>query len=125
MGDKTILILEDDDNTQELVRYTLRSVYPNVRMIIVRDGDEALMVLRERPVDLLITDHMHEGTSGLDVIETIRKDRRLAPTKIILTTVALPDNAFAKAKPDAYLTKPFATDELLRWVKELIGDGSL
>jgi CheY-like chemotaxis protein len=88
----TILFIEDNDDDVEMVKRTLgRSGVP-ARLRLVRDAAEAMQTLRATARDdpdgqmVVLLDLLLPAAHGLDVIEAIRTDERLADTPIVVLT---------------------------------------
>ena len=92
-------------------------------MLLARDGDEALALIRaERPA-LVLLDVMMPGKSGFEVCAAVRADEQLAAVKIVMLTAKGRDTDVAQGLglgADAYVTKPFGTRELAARVRELL-----
>jgi DNA-binding response OmpR family regulator len=70
---KTILVVEDDANLLDVLRYNMaREGY---RVVTAQEGEEALAVARAEKPDLLILDIILPRLSGLDVCRMLRKAR--------------------------------------------------
>jgi DNA-binding response OmpR family regulator len=95
---KTILIVEDDQPSREVVRLACSA--QNHTLIEAGNGTEGLEMARESSPDLVILDVNLPGMSGLDVCRRLRADGSRVP--IIMLT----------AKAD-YVTKPFEVRELM------------
>lgn len=115
----SILIVDDEEIIRSLVRLTL--VRAGYDVLEAESGEEALDLLRRRPVDLIILDVMMPGLDGFDVCRQIRRDS-VAPAVPILMLSARKD---ARARQhsrevgaNAYLTKPVNGDELLWQVRQ-------
>jgi two-component system phosphate regulon response regulator PhoB len=109
-----ILFVEDDAALAELVRFHLdREGYETVH---TTDGDEALLIARESPPDLVLLDWMIEGTSGIEVCRRLRRPQETQHVPIIMIT-ARGDEADRirglHTGADDYVTKPFSPRELL------------
>jgi DNA-binding response OmpR family regulator len=75
--------------------------------------------------DLVLLDIMLPGQSGFDVCTRIRENPALAATRVLMLTArgANADEARGHAcGADDYLTKPFATQELVSRVRALLGE---
>lgn len=122
MGDRTVVVADDDADIRDLVAFKLDNA--GFTVVPAADGDEALdLVLEHRP-DLALLDVMMPGRSGLDVLRSIRADDSLAGTRVILLTARARDvdvdEGFSTGADD-YLTKPFSPRELVHRVTALIG----
>jgi DNA-binding response OmpR family regulator len=117
---KTILICEDDQHLQELIRVVIGEDF---RFVEAYDGDEAVeLALKHRP-DLVILDFMLPKRSGSDVLTAIRKELPPEETQVIVVS-AWPDadQAAVAAGADAFLPKPFEPEHLEAIVAKVLGD---
>jgi DNA-binding response OmpR family regulator len=117
----TVLIADDEPNILLSLEFLMQR--EGHRVVIARDGVEALQaVQRERPA-LVLLDVMMPGKSGFEVCQAIRADEGFDGTKIVLLTAKGRDTDVAKGLAlgaDAYITKPFSTKELAQRVRELL-----
>jgi DNA-binding response OmpR family regulator len=91
---------------------------------VARDGDTALAMIREQRPDLVLLDVMMPGKSGFEVCQAVRADETLASVKILMLSAKGRDTDLAKGSAlgaDAYMTKPFSTQELAARIRELLG----
>ncbi|HEV2305955.1 MAG TPA: response regulator transcription factor [Candidatus Acidoferrales bacterium] len=116
-----ILIVEDDKDIVELVRYNLES--EGYQTSACGDGVAGLAQIRKSPPDLLILDLMLPKLSGLEICKEIRRDERLNRLPILMLT-ARSDEADRivglELGADDYVTKPFSPRELMARVKALL-----
>jgi two-component system phosphate regulon response regulator PhoB len=117
MAKATILVVEDEEDILELVRFNLaREGY---QVTAVTSGEEALRAIRDRP-DLVLLDLMLPGVDGLEVCRLVRSDP-LGQTLPILMLTAKGEEADIVAGlelgADDYITKPFSPRVLLARVK--------
>jgi phosphate regulon transcriptional regulator PhoB len=118
---KRILIIEDDRDIVELVRYNLANEGFQVSASL--DGATGLAALRKSPPDLLLLDLMLPRLSGLDICREIRRDETLNRLPILMLT-ARGDEADRvvglEMGADDYVSKPFSPRELVARVKALL-----
>lgn len=110
-------ILVVDDNPQ--IRRALRTILISQGFVVLdaRTGEEALDVIRQEHVDLILLDVNLPGMSGF---ETCKEIRRTSSVPIIMITVRNSERDKVQAfdvGADDYVVKPFGTDELTARVR--------
>jgi len=108
-----ILAVEDNPDTQLLLRYLLRSEYS---LEVVPHIDDALRAAREGGFDLFVLDiNLGEERSGLDLLKELRRMPAYEDTPALaLTAYAMPGDKerFLNAGFETYIAKPFTRKEL-------------
>ena len=116
-----ILIADDEPNILISLEFLLKRA--GYQVSLARDGQAALdAILRDRP-DLVLLDVMMPKKTGLEVCQAVRADEACNGVRILMLTAKGRDTDVAKGLAlgaDAYLTKPFATKELVQKVKDLL-----
>ena len=118
---KRVLIIEDDKDIVELVRYNLAN--EGFEVIAIADGSSGLASLRKGAPDLLILDLMLPRMPGLEVCKEIRRDSTLNRLPILMLTARGEEAdrvVGLEMGADDYVTKPFSPRELVARVKALL-----
>ncbi len=113
-----ILVVEDEDALCTLLEYNLQAA--GFEPIIVRDGDEALLHLREDVPALIILDWMLPGTSGIEICRQTRARAETRAVPIIMLTARGEEADRIRGLDtgaDDYVTKPFSVSELIARVR--------
>ena len=119
---KRILIADDEPNIVISLEFLMTQAGFEVES--VGNGEAALDAVRRNPPDVLLLDVMLPVRDGFEVCQTIRQNPSYAGLKIVMLTAKGRDTEITKGLAlgaDAYVTKPFATRELLATVKNLAG----
>jgi signal transduction histidine kinase/DNA-binding response OmpR family regulator len=115
-----VLIVDDE---AEMRDYLHSLLHPSYRVVMARDGDEALERLREASLDLVISDVAMPGRDGVSLCRAIRDDEQLQHLPVLLLTVRPRDDTRldeVQAGADASLSKPFDPVELEARAENLI-----
>ncbi|HLI04609.1 MAG TPA: response regulator transcription factor [Terracidiphilus sp.] len=110
-----ILVIDDEPQITRVLRAALAAQGYDVR--IANDPDEGLRLFRDWTPDLVVTDLMMPGISGVDVCRTIRSR---STTPIVVLSVREHERSKVEALDagaDDYITKPFGIQELLARVR--------
>jgi DNA-binding response OmpR family regulator len=117
-----VLIVDDEPNIVLSLDFLLsRQGY---EVAIARDGEEALAMASRTPPDLVVLDLMLPGIDGFEVCRRLRESPATASTRIVLLTARGREAERLRALDegaDVYLTKPFATRELIDMVANCLG----
>jgi two-component system phosphate regulon response regulator PhoB len=117
----SILLVEDEPSIVDLLSYNLKREGFEVRE--TGDGEEALLMIRERPPDLVILDWMLPSVSGLEVCRQLRRDPNLQQLPIIMLTARAEEDDRVRALDsgaDDYVTKPFSPSEVIARVRAVL-----
>jgi len=116
-----ILLVEDDRPLVELLVYHLGREDYGVRT--TPDGEDALLMARESPPDLVILDWMLESLSGIEVCRRLRRIPETANVPIIMLTARGEESDRIRGfetGADDYVTKPFSPRELVARVQAVL-----
>jgi phosphate regulon transcriptional regulator PhoB len=118
---KRVLLIEDDRDIVELVRYNLER--EGFQVASATDGAAGLAQIRKAPPDILLLDLMLPKLSGLDICKEIRRDTSLNRLPILMLTARGEEAdrvVGLEMGADDYVTKPFSPRELGARVKALL-----
>ena len=118
---KRILIVEDDKDIVELVRYNLSN--EGFEVSTASDGSSGLAEVRKSAPDLLLLDLMLPKVQGLEVCREIRRNPALNRLPILILTARGEEAdriVGLEMGADDYVTKPFSPRELVARVKALL-----
>ena len=105
-----VLLVDDNDDMLEFLSADLSEKYS---ILTAKDGSEAIGILSEEAVNLVISDVMMPGLNGLDLARAIRNDERTSHVPVILLTARgeTEDRLNGlKSGVDDYLSKPFSPE---------------
>ncbi|MCL6635618.1 MAG: response regulator transcription factor [Peptococcaceae bacterium] len=113
-----ILVVDDEKNILELVRFNLER--EGYQVLTAMDGDTALATARKEVPDLVVLDVMLPGINGLDVCRALHDDAATKNIPIIMLSARAEevDRVLGlEMGADDYVTKPFSPRELVARVK--------
>ena len=122
MGNRAILIVEDEPGIGEIIEYTLNDV-PGYQATAVPNGAAALAFLAEVRADLVLLDINLPGLDGFAIHDLLRARPGTATVPVLFMTAALHEAEFARRGVTDWLRKPFDLDDLLQRVAAALGTG--
>jgi DNA-binding response OmpR family regulator len=121
MDKKRILVVDDEKEMVFAIKMALES--NGFAVLDAYDGQTALDIARAESPDLIILDIMLPKLDGYKVCRILKFDKKYKKTPIILFTARLQKNDETtgyEVGADAYMTKPFEAQNLLKKIKELL-----
>lgn len=115
MQNRRILIVEDDEQIRNFVRYALQN--EGFHVLEAESGEEAILLMEKETVDMLLLDLGLPELDGTEVLEIVKRRLELP---VIIVSARDQDEEKAAALDmgaDDYLTKPFSTTELLARIR--------
>ena len=114
MAQETILVVDDEEDILELVRFNLaRAGYT---VLCADSGEKALEILRSESVDLMVLDLMLPGMDGFSVAKRVKNDPRAQHVPIVMLTAKGSETdvvAGLELGAEDYITKPFSPRVLI------------
>lgn len=123
MTQKKILVVEDDPVIVISLEFLMAQNGYEVQTC--NNGEDALKLAEQHQPDLILLDVMLPRRTGYEVCQALRSQEQFANTKIVLLTARGRDVDVQKgldAGANTYVTKPFSTRDLVKTVKDLLGD---
>ena len=111
-----VLLAEDDQTMVSLLKTLLNMEGFEVLALDV-DSDVPAMVQREKP-HVLFMDVNLGGQSGMEILDTIRKQQELSGVRIVMTSGLNVKEECINRGANAFLLKPFMPDDLLKALKQ-------
>ena len=112
-----ILVVDDDNTLLKFFKIHLNKFFSKV--IVVKSAKEAIDTLREKEIDLVISDIRMPRMDGLQLIKRVRKHDPAIPM-LMISGALLSDDQKQSAEDDAdgYLRKPFSVDDLHSFIEK-------
>jgi two-component system phosphate regulon response regulator PhoB len=121
MAKENILIVEDEEDILELVRYNLsREGYQTTG---ASSGEEALKLVKSSSPDLVLLDLMLPGIDGLEVCRQLKNNERTKSVPVVMLTARGEESDVVtglEMGADDYITKPFSPRVLAARVKAVL-----
>jgi two-component system phosphate regulon response regulator PhoB len=116
-----ILVVEDEEDILELIRYNLAK--ESYQVICVTTGEEALKTARKEMPDILLLDLMLPGVDGLEVCKTLKGDSATTAIPILMVSAKGEEADVVtglELGAEDYVTKPFSPRVLLSRIKAVL-----
>ncbi|MFN2426149.1 MAG: response regulator transcription factor [Candidatus Binatia bacterium] len=121
MSRESILVVEDEDDIAELIRYNLEK--EKYAVTIAATGEKGVEAARSIKPDLVLLDLMLPGMNGLEVCRTLKADRSTADIPIVMVTARGEETdivAGLELGAEDYVTKPFGLTVLIARVRAVL-----
>lgn len=116
----TLLLVEDNASLLEIMQ---RLFSANYHVLTAGNGREALEVLKQKDVDIMVSDVMMPEMDGVELCKAVRADRDICHILIVLLTAKTQSKyqvEYYRAGADAYVAKPFDTAVLQSHLETLL-----
>jgi len=108
---RRILVVDDEKGVRDAMEGILSDF--GYEVAVASDGDEALVLLQDSPVDLVLTDLNMPGMDGLSLAKRIKKDSSVPVVLITALDRRSVEPRLEGSAVDSVLYKPFRVDELM------------
>ena len=120
---KKILVVDDEKDILELVSIILSE--GDIIVYKAEDGRSALEIAKEKKPDLILLDIMMPEIDGWEVLKMLKKEKETKdiPVAMLTCKTEVRDKVLGIQEGAVdYITKPFAPDDLMSRVKEILGE---
>lgn len=117
-GQHTLLLVDDNRNLTDFLFEELKSSFKTI--YLAYDGTEALEIAKKEIPDIIVSDVMMPEMNGYDLCKTIKRDIAISHIPVILLTARTDEQSRQygyKIGADAYLSKPFDMDKLIKIIQ--------
>lgn len=120
---KTVLVIDDQGDILDGVRELIENGIPETKVVTAGNAQEALRVIGETKIDLLIVDYKMPGMNGIEFLQEIQRRGRSIPRFII---TAYPDADLAEAainnlQVEGFFQKPLRVREFVTAIDKELG----
>lgn len=116
---QTVLIVDDELAIVKLLSYNLTQA--NFNVLTANDGQQALVLVDNEPIDIVLLDLMLPKISGEEVLKQMRQRGNNVPVIVITAKTAEFDRVFGlEMGADDYITKPFSPREVVARIKAVL-----
>ena len=115
-----ILVVDDERYSRKLLIEIIEEFIDDIFIFEAYDAKEAIELIENNTIDLLITDYKLSGANGIDICKKIKTDSNCEHIKTILLTGIMYEDIKADAWClDSYIAKPYDEDNLINVINTL------
>ncbi len=121
MSKETILIVDDEEDILELIKFNLKSEGYNI--LTAMTGEEAIKIARQSGPDLLVLDLMLPGIDGLEVTKYLKNNDATMDIPIVMLTAKGEESDIVtglELGANDYMSKPFSPRELTARIRAIL-----
>lgn len=121
MSKETILIVDDEEDIIELIKYNLKS--EGYTILTAMTGEQAIKIAKKSQPDLLVLDLMLPGIDGLEVTRHLKKEDATMDIPIVMVTAKGEESdivAGLELGANDYISKPFSPKELTARIRAIL-----
>lgn len=119
----SVLVVEDSATMRSLIASTLEEMGEPLKITEAPSGFEALRLMPRERFDLILTDINMPDINGLELVSFVKGNAAYRSIPLIIVSTESSDRDREKGLSlgaDAYLVKPFESDDLLQIVRDLL-----
>ncbi len=117
-----IVIVDDHPNTASMLARVLKKLDTPAEILVANSGEEAIQLIGNQDVEVLITDFIMPGMSGLELVERLKKEDREPDHIILMTAYDMPGLTFTtrQLKIQDFLVKPVDPEKIRGIVEKVL-----
>ncbi len=121
-----ILVVDDSLPMRKVIKKTIKaSGFTNAEYAEAGDGLEALKVLGEKWIDIVVTDYNMPNMDGMELIEAMKKDETFSTIPVLVITTEGSKGKveeFTSKGASGYIKKPFTPEAIKTKLHEILGE---
>ena len=121
-----VLIVDDSSSMRSVIKKTIKaSGFKVGEFLEAADGKEALQVLSDAWVDLVMTDINMPNMNGIELISEMKKDQMLQTLPVVMVTTEGSEKSYQAsmaAGAKGYIRKPFMPEDIKRTLNDIMGE---
>jgi two-component system, chemotaxis family, chemotaxis protein CheY len=117
-----VLVVDDFPTMRKILKNVLRQIHLD-NVLEAQNGKEALRILKEEEVGLIICDLLMPEMSGMELLQACKDDPEMSQIPFIMVTAEAQKKAVMeaiKAGVDHYITKPFTPERLQEAISKVV-----
>lgn len=121
MSKETILIVDDEEDILELIKYNLKN--EGYLVLTAQTGEFAIKIAKQSRPDLVVLDLMLPGIDGLEVTRYLRKNDQTRDMPIVMLTAKGEESdivAGLELGANDYISKPFSPKVLIARIRAIL-----
>ncbi|GEM_PF-3467621 len=118
----SVLFVDDDHSLLEGIGRMIKLERRDIIFSLAFTGEEALKLLEEKHFDVVVSDHLMQGMTGLTLLTVIRT--KYPDTKRVMLSAQIQDDIYNEAEKfaDLYISKPCDTMTVIAKIEKLLND---
>ena len=114
-----VLLVDDHPAVRAVLLVVITRLYPEATIVEASNGVEALLAVSQQQPDLIITDYQMPVMSGLELVDTLRRQGATMPILVLSSDTSIAGVLIAKGA-SAFLSKPFQLPTLRDLLQTLL-----
>ncbi len=121
MSKETILIVDDEEDIIELIKYNLKN--EGYAILAAQTGEQAIKIAKQSQPDLMVLDLMLPGIDGLEVTKYLKNNEQTRDIPIVMLTAKGEESDIVtglELGANDYISKPFSPKVLLARIRSIL-----